>query len=486
MPDDTVDPLIPRPNVDRPFSLASTYPGHQTMDGLRHSLGGGGTRSRTGLSWVVIASYFFDWAILVVVAAIGYILGNITPNKRPFSLEDRNISFPFTVHETVPLWLLIVCSVIAPIIFVAIISLIFVPGSTVPRGTPKSLIWKRKLWELHAGLLGLALSVVAAWFITQAMKNLFGKPRPDLLSRCQPDLANLSQYIVGGIANSSSNGQLVSADICKNVDKETLDDGFRSYPSGHSSSSAAGLIYLSLFIASKFAITIPFLAPGGQSEASSFAAFPSRMRLDNSGIESYELPTRGQSKGSQPPLDPSLQKSLQKHRRTVAAVRRQAAAPPIYLLVIALVPFFASVFIAGSRWFDFRHHGFDIIFGYLIGTAAAFFSFRYYHLPISRGAGWAWGPRSRDKAFWAGVGSYSYATEHMRSHYRAGDEEEALEVPESSYGQGNGLQHQGAAAGQGGGGNFSRPATGRKPQSLHDGRDRVDTEYMGNGTGQAF
>jgi hypothetical protein len=91
------------------------------------------------------------------------------------------------------------------------------------------------------------------------------------------------------------------------------------------------------------------------------------------------------------------------------------------------VPFFASVFIAGSRWWDFRHHGFDIMFGYLIGIITSVFAFRYYHLPISNGAGWAWGPRSHDKAFWAGVGSFSYATDHFRGQYhRGGDEEEGF------------------------------------------------------------
>lgn len=152
--------------------------------------------------------------------------------------------FPFTEHETVPLWLLIAVAIAAPIVIVAIISLIFVPGSTVPTGTPKSLIWRRKLWELHAGWLGLALSIVAAWLITNGMKNLFGKPRPDLLSRCEPDLANLAKYIVGGnaaIDDTSISGRLVSAEICKNTDKYKLEDGFRSYPSGHSSSSAAGM-----------------------------------------------------------------------------------------------------------------------------------------------------------------------------------------------------------------------------------------------------
>ena len=96
------------------------------------------------------------------------------------------------------------------------------------------------------------------------------------------------------------------------------------------------------------------------------------------------------------------------HNEAIIAARNQAAAPPVYLLVFAIIPFFASIYIASTRWSDFRHHGFDILFGYFIGTVAAIFAFRWYHLPISQGAGWSWGPRSRERAFWAGIGVGSY------------------------------------------------------------------------------
>ncbi|KAK0730603.1 PAP2 superfamily-domain-containing protein [Lasiosphaeris hirsuta] len=462
MPDESIVPLIPSINTPS-VSPTPTFLKHQAMDSPR--LGG----RKKGKAWVLILSYVFDWVVLIAAAGIGYVLGDVTPNKRPFSLTDLDISFPFTVHETVPLWLLITISVLAPIVIVAIISLVFVPGATAPRNTPKALIWKRKLWELHTGWLGLALSIVAAWLITNGMKNLFGKPRPDLLSRCQPDLANLSKYIVGGFTNVSSNSQLVSADICQNPDKYTLDDGFRSYPSGHSSSSAAGLIYLSLFIASKFSITLPFFAPAGFNDAA-FSAFPSRTRAGvlTPAPNSFELQARGNTDQSPSPVDPTMQKQLAQHAQTVAAVRRQAAAPPLYLLLIAILPFFASVFIASSRWFDFRHHGFDILFGFLIGTICAFFSFRYYHLPISQGAGWAWGPRSREKAFWAGIGSFSYATDRVPYTYRAGDEEEGLDAIDE-YGRGTGLQSS------------ITPGSTRKAQVPED--HVQDTAYMGgNGT----
>lgn len=199
------------------------------------------------------------------------------------------------------------------------------------------------------------------------------------------------------------------------------------------------MIYLSLFIASKFAITIPFLAPAGFADAAAFTAFPSRTKLSNIKVaapDTYELSPRGTGTLAGASIDSG--KGVSKQNQAVQAVRLQAAAPPIYLLCIAVMPFFGSVFIAGSRWWDYRHHGFDIIFGYLIGTICAFFAFRYYHLPISHGAGWAWGPRSHDKAFWAGVGSFSYATDHLRGEYRSGDEEEALTTDSDPFGRGTG------------------------------------------------
>ncbi len=336
------------------------------------------------------------------------------------------------------MWL-IICNAAIPVAIILIVTLIFVPGPTVPPGTPKSLIWKRKLWELHMGWLGLALSLMCAWIITQGMKNLFGKPRPDLLSRCQPDLVNWAQHLVGfhtptddgGDATKGPyNGQLVSATICQNPDRPLLDDGFRSYPSGHSSSAAAGLIYTSLLLASKFAITLPFVPhSSATSDEGSATAFPSRIRNGNGNGNGVAVPS-GEEEELTYSNDPKIVRQLSMHNKNVLAVRRQAAAPPIYLLVVAVLPFFTSIFIASSRWFDFRHHGFDILFGYIIGTITAWFSFRYYHLPISSGAGWAWGPRSHDKAFWAGVGSYSYATD--KKHWSIpGDVEERVQVPGS-------------------------------------------------------
>lgn len=398
--------------------------------GMRATLRSRGNPGRVSIALVL--SYVVDWIVIIVAAGVGAIFSTVTPNKRPFSLVDADISFPYVHKEKISTATLIICGLVAPAVIIFLITFIFVPGPTVPKSTPKPLIWRRKLWEWHAGWLGLGLALASAFLITDGMKNLFGKPRPDLLSRCNPDLNNIANYAVGGFAQTKEGFLLVTAAICQNKDKSIMDDGFRSFPSGHSSFSAAGLIYLSLFLASKFSITFPFLAPSPWNAGTSrFSAFPSRA----------EKPQRrpGQkisSDKSEPSseVDHYLQRS--DYNNIIVAVRNQAAAPPVYLLVIVVIPFFASIYIASTRWSDFRHHGFDILFGYFIGAVSAIFAFRYYHLPLSQGAGWSWGPRSRDRSFWAGVGVGNYVGSSEKDVGRDPGRLADLEV-EAGHRQGN-------------------------------------------------
>lgn len=388
---------------------------------------------------LLIVSGVVDWAIVIAAAVGGYFLGDLTPNKRPFQLENPDISFPFTVHETVTSRNLIIATVAVPFVTIILVSLLTVPGVGVPPGTSRALVWRRKLWDMYASLLSFALGVAAQWFIINGLKNLCGKPRPDMLSRCQPDLENVARYVVGGIANITSNGQLVSADICTNTDKSTLDDGFRSYPSGHSGSSAAGLGFLALYLATKFGVVFPFAHPPSSVAAAmqSASAFSNQPLSSRAARNTYELDDINHSGSMRQRLQgaaagksaagPAGYESNEWLDSSDLPTRMGGAAPPLYLLVVVLAAFFGSVFIAASRWFDFRHHGFDILFGYLIGAITGIFSFYLYQVPLSYGAGWAWGPRSADKAFWAGVGSHSWATPWPQWTAHARDEEDVYE-----------------------------------------------------------
>lgn len=144
--------------------------------------------------------------------------------------------------------------------------------------------------------------------------------------------------------------------------------------------SFAGLTYLTLFICSKFALRIPYLLSDSHSSTSS----------DAFSTPKTPLPTS-------------------EHKPSITLIRHQSAAPPVYLLIPALIPICAAVYVSSTRYTDFRHHGFDILFGAILGFVMAWASFRMYHLPVTRGAGWSWGPRNPDRAWGVGVGVSSYA-----------------------------------------------------------------------------
>ena len=184
-------------------------------------------------------SYFLDWLIIIVFLGIAGAFSFLDPVKRDFSLTDSAISFPYR-KDTISITEVLLAAIVAPAAIIALTCLVFVRLPTGLPLEPRPSLWRRKLWELHAAWLGLALSITLSLFLTQTMKNMFGKHRPDFLARCNPDIANANKYLVGGYTSETLEGtsQLVRWDICiskdgSGVGKSEFMDGFRSFPSGH-------------------------------------------------------------------------------------------------------------------------------------------------------------------------------------------------------------------------------------------------------------
>ncbi|KAJ5584009.1 Phosphatidic acid phosphatase type 2/haloperoxidase [Penicillium hispanicum] len=315
------------------------------------------------ISKLLLLSYIIDWVFIVGVALIGYGFSKQTPNHHPFSLDDASISFPYTETETVSTATLVLAALFAPAVIILAGALLLVPGTAAAGGPKpsKSQILRRRVWEWNAGWMGLAVAVAGVWMSTEGLKTLIGKPRPDLLARCNPDLKHVAAHAVGGLGERLQGAStLVSWTICRDQSSRVRVDGFSSFPSGHSSFSFAGLGYLTLWLCAKFSIGFPHLP---------------------------YFPVEGDT-----------------HTDDRSSVRRRGAAPPVLGMILAFVPTATACFIAASRWFNFRHHGFDILFGAAMGILFAWIGFRMYHLPIQRGAGWAWGPRARHRAFIRGIG----------------------------------------------------------------------------------
>lgn len=88
--------------------------------------------------------------------------------------------------------------------------------------------------KAHVTILGLLTSLVLASFLADVVKNAVGRPRPDLLARCKP-------------AKGTPRHELVTIDVCTEKDHHKLHDGWRSFPSGHSTFAFSGLGFLALY-----------------------------------------------------------------------------------------------------------------------------------------------------------------------------------------------------------------------------------------------
>jgi len=171
----------------------------------------------------LVLSYSADWILTIALWILFVGVDQIDGYRREFSLTDTSIQYTYTLHERVPVWLLAVLVGLVPLVFFLVI------GFGI----------SRSFWDWHVASLGLILAQAITWVVTDCIKLTVGRPRPDLIARCKPfeGAMNAAQY---GLATWA---------VC--TDDSKLKDGFRSFPSGHASSSFAGLGFLAFYLAGK-------------------------------------------------------------------------------------------------------------------------------------------------------------------------------------------------------------------------------------------
>lgn len=107
-----------------------------------------------------------------------------------------------------------------------------------------AVVYQPGLHKAHVTILGLFISLILTSFITDIIKNSVGRPRPDLIARCKPK-------------RGTPEHGLVTVEVCSETSHHILHDGWRSFPSGHSSFAFAGLGYLALVFAGQMHVFRP-------------------------------------------------------------------------------------------------------------------------------------------------------------------------------------------------------------------------------------
>lgn len=186
----------------------------------------------------ILVTYLLDYVLIILCIGAFSALDFVEPYHQQFSLGDISIQQLYATKERVPPAEAAVVAILIPIACMTLWCLIL-EGRTFTR---RKVNIAGRLWEINMSVLGLLLSVGLALVTTNIFKVTVGRPRPDFIDRCQPQVA---------ASSADSSFVLSNYTLCTQSDHRILRDGFRSFPSGHSSTAFSGLGYLAFWIAGK-------------------------------------------------------------------------------------------------------------------------------------------------------------------------------------------------------------------------------------------
>ncbi|KAK6345527.1 hypothetical protein TWF718_007439 [Orbilia javanica] len=309
---------------------------------------------------LVTLRYALDWVLVIGFTVAAAFLGKIDGARRPFNPYDPAYSFPYH-DDTVTVPVLGFIAILGPAV-ITMLCCLFAPRSALPAlennpNAPSSLVWKHKLLNWNRAWLAFGLTDALAFFISNCLKNVFGKPRPHMISVCQPDWDKVAEIVKNtrtGPQGVLAWNPLVTSEICTTTDHEKLSEAFRSFPSGHSTMAFSGLTFLSLFLYSTLVLTL---------RSTSTAKLP------------Y---TNAEAKRS----DENNEKgSSEAHR----ASKLHPPSLPLISFVVVIAAFCLAMWIAATRYLDFKHAGIDIFSGSLLGFFSAICGTWWYAMPAAGG-----------------------------------------------------------------------------------------------------
>ncbi|RVD82304.1 uncharacterized protein DFL_006734 [Arthrobotrys flagrans] len=309
---------------------------------------------------LVTLRYALDWVLVIGFTLAAGFLGNIDGARRPFNPYDPAFSFPYH-DDTVSVIVLGIVAILGPAV-ITMLCCLLAPRSALPAlanypNAPSSLVWKHKLLNWNRAWLALGLTDALAFFISNCLKNVFGKPRPHMISVCKPDWDKVAEIIKTtrtGPQGILAWNPLVTSEICTTTDHDKLSEAFRSFPSGHSTMSFSGLTFLSLFLYSTLVLTL---------RSTSTAKLPYTNADAKRSDESNEKDSHSSERASKL-HPPSL---------------------PLITFVVVIAAFCLAMWIAATRYLDFKHAGIDIFSGSLLGFFSAICGTWWYAMPAAGG-----------------------------------------------------------------------------------------------------
>eukprot|EP01062_Namystynia_karyoxenos_P073428 TRINITY_DN70226_c0_g1_i1.p1 TRINITY_DN70226_c0_g1~~TRINITY_DN70226_c0_g1_i1.p1 ORF type:complete len:327 (+),score=83.94 TRINITY_DN70226_c0_g1_i1:74-982(+) len=175
-----------------------------------------------------------QWAAVLLAPLAAWAVSNaVPPFCRYFDPADHSIGYPHVEEATVPTWTLPIVAAAAPAA-----AALFAAG-LLPALCSRP--YNGAAREAHAVIYTLVLALALSVCVSEPIKTLAGRLRPDFMARLR----------LGGALGGASEGPVSWQASCNNHHSIVL-EGRRSFPSGHSSLSFAAWGTVALLAGSGF------------------------------------------------------------------------------------------------------------------------------------------------------------------------------------------------------------------------------------------
>ncbi|KXJ90739.1 phosphatidic acid phosphatase type 2/haloperoxidase [Microdochium bolleyi] len=119
-----------------------------------------------------------------------------------------------------------------------------------------NLIRIRSFWDINNGIFGVLYAIVPSSCFQVMIKWLIGGLRPNFYDICKPDLELAAQQMhnTTGLNGVGYQQYMFTDEICTSDNKDAIKNALQSFPSGHSTTIFAGMVFLYLYLNAKFKV----------------------------------------------------------------------------------------------------------------------------------------------------------------------------------------------------------------------------------------
>ena len=168
--------------------------------------------------------------------------GTITSSSTA-SIVPTDLAYP-NRGRMVSNWLIAVIAIIFPTFIITLMQ-----------------FWIRNFWDLNNGLFGFFYAILTSAAFQATTKAFIGGLRPNFYDTCRPDTGKAKADNATRLNGVGFRGDMWTKDVCTTHDQRVLRDAMQGFPSGHSTTMVAAMVYLVLYLNAKLKVLANYHTP---------------------------------------------------------------------------------------------------------------------------------------------------------------------------------------------------------------------------------